>query len=308
MKKKLTIIAAVLFVLLLCFYMAIPFAGSFQYGINIKANNDAVQRCLVSKAEWKRWWPGAADSNGFSFSSCHYSINKITAASVNITVISGNVNAGSAMQFFPTAHNNSRIIWQGKINYDANPVTRITGFFSGLSAKKNISTVLDSMKSFFDNADRVYGIAIRPEKVNDSTLIALQNTFNHFPATKEIYSMVDSLRNYTAKYNALQTDSPMLNVLRLDALHYQTMVALPVNKILPGTERFLPKNMVLGNILTASVYGGVYSVTEGERQIANFVKDYDFISPAKPFQSLIVNRLEISDTSKWVTKLYYPVY
>ena len=30
------------------------------------------------------------------------------------------------------------------------------------------------------------------------------------------------------------------------------------------------------------------------------------MSPAIPFESLITNRLEEPDTSKWVTKIYYP--
>jgi hypothetical protein len=40
----------------------------------------------------------------------------------------------------------------------------------------------------------------------------------------------------------------------------------------------------------------------------NYVEDNKKTSPAIPYQSLITNRLTETDTTKWVTKLYYPVF
>jgi len=66
--------------------------------------------------------------------------------------------------------------------------------------------------------------------------------------------------------------------------------------------------MIRGNILVAEIKGGIYSVNEAERQLVNYANDYKKISPAIPFQSLVTNRQLEPDTSKWVTRLYYPIF
>ena len=66
--------------------------------------------------------------------------------------------------------------------------------------------------------------------------------------------------------------------------------------------------MVLGNILTGEVKGGVYVVTQAEQELKNFVTDFRRMSPAIPYQSLITNRMQETDTAKWITRLYYPIF
>jgi hypothetical protein len=66
--------------------------------------------------------------------------------------------------------------------------------------------------------------------------------------------------------------------------------------------------MALGNILVGEVKGGTYTVISGEQNLTNYVNDHKKMSPAIPYQSLVTDRLLEADTSKWVTKLYYPVF
>jgi hypothetical protein len=58
----------------------------------------------------------------------------------------------------------------------------------------------------------------------------------------------------------------------------------------------------------AEVKGGLFSVINGEEELTYYLSDYKKNSPAIPFQSLVTNRLLEIDTSKWVTKLYYPIF
>ncbi|HLL44934.1 MAG TPA: hypothetical protein VK369_17410 [Segetibacter sp.] len=88
---------------------------------------------------------------------------------------------------------------------------------------------------------------------------------------------------------------------------YETMVAIPVNRLLESNRQFVFKRMVPGNILVSEVNGGVFTVQEARRQMDNYVEDNELTSPAIPFESLITDRLKEKDTSKWITKLYYPI-
>jgi hypothetical protein len=168
--------------------------------------------------------------------------------------------------------------------------------------------LVNEMKKYFAISSNVYGMKITEEKVKDSTMIALKQTFDHYPSTKEIYTMIHSIQKYVKDNGGTESDYPMLNVHKEGVRRYQTMVAVPTNKDLPANEKFELKKMVLGNILKAEVTGDVERVKNGEKELANYVDDYHKISPAIPFQSLVTDRISQPDSTKWITRLYYPIF
>jgi hypothetical protein len=86
------------------------------------------------------------------------------------------------------------------------------------------------------------------------------------------------------------------------------MVGIPVNKVLNESGDIVLKRMVLGNILEAEVQGGTFRVNQAAKQLEHYVSDYKYSSPAIPFQQLVTNRLQEPDSSRWITRLYYPVF
>jgi len=126
---------------------------------------------------------------------------------------------------------------------------------------------------------------------------------------QEIDAMIQDLKKYIVQNNAIEKNSPMLNVLRLDSSHYEAMSAIPVDKALPRTNEFAPKFLLKGgNILEAEVQGGPATIENGLQEIENYRSEFRYTSPAIPYQLLVTDRLKQTDTTKWITKLYYPVF
>lgn len=146
------------------------------------------------------------------------------------------------------------------------------------------------------------------QKVTPSSMISMNQTFLQYPSTQEIYSMINTVREYIRIKGGEENNHPMLNVYTEDKKVYKAMVAVPVKTDLPSEGKFRLKKLVLGNILMAEVNGGVETIMKAEKELSNYVNDYKKISPAIPFQSLITNRLLETDTSKWITRLYYPIF
>jgi hypothetical protein len=86
------------------------------------------------------------------------------------------------------------------------------------------------------------------------------------------------------------------------------MVAIPLLKDIPSSEEFTIKKMILGNILETIVIGDRQTITNGFESLKNYASDYRKLAPAIPFQSLLTNRLQEKDSTKWKTRLSYPVY
>src|SRR5436190_1348006 len=107
----------------------------------------------------------------------------------------------------------------------------------------------------------------------------------------------------------IEKNSPMLNVFELGNSRYEAMTAIPVDKALPKTNEFAPKFLLKGgNILEVNIQGGPYAIEKGLKGLENYRADYKFDSPAIPYQLLVTDRAKEPDTTKWITRLYYPVF
>jgi hypothetical protein len=62
-----------------------------------------------------------------------------------------------------------------------------------------------------------------------------------------------------------------------------------------------------GNILITEIKGGSASIDKAFKEMENYVSDYRRTPPAIPFQSLVTDRMKEPDTSKWITRIFYPV-
>ena len=99
----------------------------------------------------------------------------------------------------------------------------------------------------------------------------------------------------------------MMNVTDLGNKKFEAMVALPTNKEVRSQGSFFFKNMIRGNFLTTEVTGGNAAVANAAQEIQYYIDDYKRSAMAIPFESLIVDRSVETDSSLWITKLYFPV-
>jgi len=76
---------------------------------------------------------------------------------------------------------------------------------------------------------------------------------------------------------------------------------------LSGIDSFIDEMMKAGNILVTEVKGGPSIINNAFKQMDTYVTDHERIPPAIPFLSLVTNRVQEPDTSKWITRIYYPV-
>jgi len=86
------------------------------------------------------------------------------------------------------------------------------------------------------------------------------------------------------------------------------MVGLSINSIIPETEKFRLKRMpVNGKMFIADVTGGHTSIQNAYDALKNYLLDAKRPSPAVPFELLLIDRRLNSDSTKWQTRIYYPV-
>jgi hypothetical protein len=278
--------------------------------VAINCTPNGTYRNISDENNWKKRWlknDSAVSNENSSPGSFNYSIDKRLNNGTDIFIENKNLKLPATVNLIARGTDSTILQLICNISTSNNPVTKILRYKEAIEVKKNIDTVITNMRVFLQNPDNVYGMTIRKSLVTDSFLIAKKYISNAPPTNEEIYKSIGFLKKYITKNGAVETNSPMFNVTSLINNQFQVMVAVPINKPLPGEGDFFPRKMVDGRFMVSEVHGGTYTVNKAFEMMRLYFDDYQKILVAIPFQHLITDRIAQPDTTKWVTKIYWPV-
>ncbi len=307
--KKWLLLACIIFISIASIlYFLIPANANPGYQTIVNSTQGGTSRQMLNKANWQLWWPGQKINDTiYTYQHYTYRIDKILLNRIELTAFNNKDSIKGALQFQLYGGDSTKIEWVYINKFSANPFKRIQQYFQLKKSGKTTDSLLGDIKKYFDNPENIYGLKITTQKVVESSLISFKNTFQHYPSTEEIYGMIHSVQEYIKKSGGEEAGYPMIHVEIQGPEIFETMVGVPTKNDLPANNQFQLKHLRLGIMLTADVIGGINSVAKGETELTNYMTDYRRNSPAISFQSLVTNRLE-TDSAKWVTRLYYPVF
>ena len=306
MKKILIGLVLSMTFLLAAVYIFIPRKTKIEATVSLNAAVPGVLRTLANDSNWKRWWPGEIP---FAYNEQSYFIRGHIFNVFDIAIFTDKDTINSLMELVFVKANTMTILWNAEQVNSNNPLKRVIQYRHAKETEKNMNAILQGMKTFFQKKENIYGFDIKETFVKDSALISTRRTFDHYPTAQDVDAMIQSLKKYIVQHNAIEKNLPMLNVLKVDNFHYEAMTAIPVDKELPQTNEFAPKFLLKGGyILEAQIQGGPFTIENSLKEFENYRSDYKLTSPAIPYQLLVTDRVKESDTTKWITRLYYPVF
>jgi hypothetical protein len=310
MKRWILAFLTLILLIVASIYIFIPRKVIVSVATGISSSHDAAFRVISSDSSWASWWPGAVVTTGkFVLNGNNYSIENKMFQSIRLN-LTGEiiVNENLDVIFLPVASDSLVLEWKTQLQSGSSPLDRLKTYWKAQQLEKDLKAVVNSFKKFVENTANVYGNKIEQTAVKDSIILVYSFSKPRYPSMEEVYSAINDLKAFAASKNARETNYPMLNVDSV-AGKFHVRVGLPVDREpdVNGTE-FIVKRMVLGLILVSQVQGGPGSVKHGIRQVEQYMADFKRRSPAIPFESLIMDRSKEPDTSKWKTKIYYPVF
>ncbi|MES2374137.1 MAG: GyrI-like domain-containing protein [Bacteroidota bacterium] len=323
MKKLIIFLVAVIAIGLVCLYTIVPTKLNISAVSYIQCPDNAATRFLADESRWKLWWPdsvamvnNAVSKGGFAGTntdgSFFYGGTTFTIAqktfngAVLSTSFAGEKITGNLVHA-ASSPDSLAVILQYATTLSLNPLKRIEQYQEAQKLKKNSSAILNHLKSFLENRENVYGIVIKEIRVTDTLLMSTFFMSPTYPSVDAIYTSINKLKTYIAANGSQETGFPMLNVTVIDSTHFKIRVGIPVNKALKENADMQLKKMIPGRILVTEIKGGLQAIKNAYAQLHYYLADYDLSSPAIPFESLISNRVQEKDSSKWITRIYYPI-
>lgn len=307
MKK--IIIAFVVFIVLLLplIYFYIPSELQINQTVKAACSQVGANRVLSDSTQWQHWWPGEKPGN-FTFDGISYRPTFPASTGFRIFIDNKNETKESLLIVLPGT-DTTAINWRCSFTTSKNPFVRVSQYFAVNDLAKNMHAILEHLTSYLNKTENIYGIKITPGIVTDTLLVSTFSNILHYPSTEEVYALINKLRAALKKENVDSSGYPMLNVSRTDIATYTVRVAIPVHHAINEENDIHIKRMVPGNIMISQdIIGGPNTVSAAFKAMDAYVGDYQRTIPAIPFQSLITDRSVETDTAKWITKIYYPVY
>lgn len=308
MKKWLSGLVIILLLAVAGIYIFIPSALTISEPVMLRATERGTLRYLGDAAKWEKWWPGKKESNSrFSYEEHIYLLPAQSFNPIQLWIQHKQDTVNSSISILPIRTDSVALIWQTELSAGGNPIKKFTSYLHAKKLKSEMEVILSNFRLFIENPDKVYTIRIEVAKVKDTMLVSTKEVSTAYPSISSIYKLIARLKEYIQKEGATETNYPMLNIRPLGDDNFETMVAIPVNKLLKGNETIFTRRMVAGNILITEVKGGQHRIDKALAELEVYLNDHQRASPAIPFESLITDRSKESDTTKWVTRIYYPV-
>lgn len=300
--------------LLAALYFFVPASPSVTHNAFVSANQAAVYRCLTTESLLRKWWPDSSlisrspDKKSLvaTYGDLKYTITPGAFEVVSIAIENEASPVRGFVTILPVQQDSSVVNWKMELPAGGS-FAKLQRYFLKRKIERSMADMLARFQVFLQSEKNIYGLSINYETVTDTLLVVTKIRDTVTPVPEQYYQLIKTLRTYIAGQGVQETNYPMLNIMATGSNAFETMVAIPVNKPVPDNGPFLMKRMVPGVILVTEVRGGLSAVEEGFRQMDFYVNEHRLRSPARPFQSLVTDRLAEPDTAKWITKLYYPV-
>ncbi|OYU54146.1 MAG: hypothetical protein CFE25_16040 [Chitinophagaceae bacterium BSSC1] len=312
MKKILIAFLLLLLASLITIYVLIPSNIKVSKVLAFNCSINAGKRFIMDTTQWTKWWPTqdaikTTDPQKLAWKQASHQADKALFNGFGIQTNFKEHSIKGELIFAQLGLDSMAVFWNYQLTSGWSPIQRIQDYFFMKDLKEVITDPIKSLQAFLESKEKVYGMQIVQDFVKDTILVSTKKMLSTKPSQETVLAMVQQLKNYAQVSGAKQTGFPMLNVTVLDSTHFQTMVALPVDKQIPETAIFSWKRMVAGKILIGEVKGGTSNAEAAMKQMQLYVQDYHITSPAIPFYSLVTDRGLEKDSTKWITRIYYPV-
>lgn len=303
MKKWLIAAGGVVVLFVLYVYVLIPTTGSVVLIMPMRCNIEGADRMLRDTGTRSGCWPHEADQP------IRYAVTGLFRRMVELTIDDERLDRRGRLSVFPKVSIDSSVLQlEVFFPFCLNPVKRLRLDREVKRVQADGSVFLTRLKTNLEDQRKVYGLSIRETSTTDSMLVESLQTFNQYPSDSAIYVLVQKLQQFIRRHGGNETGYPMFNVTKQLGGAFEVRVALPTDKKMKRGGVVEWRELIHGKYLEADVRGGDGAVRTAMAQMRNYISDYKRTAMAIPFQSLVTDRRKEPDTTKWLTKIYFPIF
>lgn len=229
----------------------------------------------------------------------------------NLLKIDAKINNTTISTFLNTSvyrNDTSALNWFYTFPATYNPITRWKNYQTGKTLQSTMKQLLASQSSALEKTTTIYGFDIKEIMLSDTVLITTRLNTDDAPTNAAIYQKVFLLEQYAKKFNKKILNNPMITMVNKSEGKHVTMIGLSIDGEIPSNDEFAIRLMPPhGKMFITEVIGGPNTIAKAYQNLHFYQLDANIPSPALPFELLLTDRLKVTDTAQWHTRVYFPV-
>ncbi len=301
MRKVLLVICGITLLFVIGVYLLVPATLRIAEAGVVSASFPAAKRFIFEKQNWHKW------SDPESFLNHSHEITNTFFTKTDIMISNKDGQYQTSLRLIPLNIDSTGIEWEYTLPTGNNPFTRIGKYMQAKRLKMHMDSVMLLLVNFLNDKDRVYGTAVRKEQLPDRPLLSRYIVLNREPTPADTYELLSKVQEQARLQNDSAIGPAMKYSARIDSTRFELMVAIPTSRMLKTNGDYVAKGLVGGNLIATEVHGGESELRKAWKGLEEYKADHRLSSPAIPFEEMRTDRTKEKDSSKWITKIYYPI-
>ena len=299
MRKIVFLLTSILVLSVVAIYLLVPKQFIIKGTQAISQSAPSVIRGMMQTNKWSEWMPKETTLN----------VTGTMVATIQTELTLDAIKIPVEFSIIDDTSTNAIIGFETSMeNTNWSPIARVQNYLFAKKIQGQLDLILSAAGNYYNTVKGVYGFDIQETRVQDSSLIALDQVLMDTPTLVQVYDMIAQIEQYIAAQNVKVKNNPMVNITRINENEVFTQVAIPIEKDIQVKPPFSLKKMVLGKLLSVSVTGDAATVYNALLATKQYLGDKQRTSPAIPYVIYNTNRIKEPDAQKWKSTINYPVF
>lgn len=311
MKRLFVFIAVVVVAVVIGIEVFIPSKVEVSRVVPVRSRAVAVFHVLRNEDRWMGWWPDSSmglDQGELWYHGLGYRIQKLSYNMVDVGIRTPQEELDSRIAIVPIGSLDSSLLhWSCTIPVGSNPWRKIGRYAAAKKTAQDMEELLGFAADYLNKKENIYGISIWESSTRDTLLVYAESYSNAYPTNVDLYRLIDGVKKRIGEAGASVTGYPMVNISS-DMSVNRVRVAVPCDRHVPEKGGFHFMRLIPGKYLVTEVTGGQGAVNKGLAAMRDYISDYQRTVMAIPFQSLVTDREAERDSTRWKTRIYYPIF
>jgi effector-binding domain-containing protein len=328
--KKILIGTFIFILLILVISFFLPSEINIKRSIKIQSPGEIVFKHVNNLKSWEKWaiWFMIDSAMEKSYSSPEEGKGaKVQWNSKNNKVGNGNITiTESAMPdsilmdlnfmengiaktgfYFYSDSAGTKITWVFKSDLGNNPLMKYFGLIMGKFVSSDFDDGLALLKKYCESLPKEPQYKIEIEKIESLEYFSERDTCSVITIGAKLGKMYTEIFDFISKNGIKESNPPFAIYHKFDGNIFDMEAGIPVDKLIPSKNKIIKSGKFSPSQAVVAYYYGPYEKDYlAHQQLKKWIKKHNKKIINSPFEVYVSDPSMEKDSSKWLTKIYYP--
>lgn len=214
---------------------------------------------------------------------------------------------GQVLYYFDDLDSATKLTWIFQLNLGNNPLSRYMGLFTKKCIGLDLQLGLDSIKKISENISSASQKRIKESSFQPFTYIGIRDTVKFSELNQKMKLYFKELMTFVDKYKIKTIGVPfsIYYSFSIDKVDFET--GIPVESCKASTNKIKVKQMKTSKVIVADYYGPYSGLGKEYEVILKWIVENKKKVNGAPIEMYLTDPMKEKDTSKWLTKIFYPI-